>query len=323
MIKLLKYVLHLFLLLAVILIVFYFWASSPQYNVESYGKIVEYNKSAVVTNDSIFTIATYNIGYLSGLTNNKAIERPKALFESNLNRVKGVFKNIKADFIAFQEIDYAAKRSYFKDQQKELAGLGYRYAAQSVNWDKTYVPFPYWPPSMHFGKVLSGQSVLSKYKIIEHKRIVLDRVEDMPFWQDAFYLDRLMQIVTILVGSNEIKLINVHLEAYDRKTRAKHTGAVIIAYKKLSEKYPTLLVGDFNSDPDFENATIQAFLDLPNTACAVSDLSQNTFPSKRSKKRLDYIFYNTRFIEKISARIITETQDASDHLPVMMQFKLK
>ncbi len=313
-----------FLLLAMIaLAAFYFWASSPQYETKSYTKITGYGNNAAVANDSVLTIATYNIGYLSGLTNNKAVERPKDFVENNLKKAKDVFRTIGADFIALQEIDFAAERSYFIDQQKELAGLGYSFGAQVVNWDKTYVPFPYWPPSMHFGKVLSGQSVLSKYKIIEHERIVLDRVDDMPFWKDAFYLDRIMQVVTVLVGNKEIKLINVHLEAFDIKTRARQTEAVIAAYKELSEQYPTLLLGDFNSDPDYENAAIQKILDLPNTANAVTDLSEKTFPSKKSKERLDYIFYSTQFIEKISARVITETQDASDHLPVMLKFKLK
>lgn len=321
--KLYKVVIYFLILAMVSLVVFYFWASAPQYETKSYKKIVDYGNNTIIANDSVFSVVTYNIGYLSGLTNNKAVERPKDFVENNLKKVKDAFRTIEADFIALQEIDFAAKRSYFIDQQKELAGLGYSFAAQVVNWDETYVPFPYWPPSVHFGEVLSGQSVLSKYKIKEQERIVLDRVEDMPFWEDAFYLDRIMQVVTILMGDKELKLINVHLEAFDAKTRAKQTEIVIAAYKELSGQYPTVLLGDFNSDPDYENASIQKILDLPNTTCAVSDLSEKTFPSDQTEERLDYIFYNTQFIEKISARVITETQAASDHLPVMMKFKLK
>ena len=57
------------------------------------------------------------------------------------------------------------------------------------------MPFPYGLPSVNFGKVVSGQSILSKYSLSDYSRIVLERVEDNPFYRDAFYLDRLVQVV--------------------------------------------------------------------------------------------------------------------------------
>ena len=61
------------------------------------------------------------------MTNNLPLERPKYLFEENLNKVIYELKKIDADFIAFQEIDFASKRSYDINQQNEIAKLGYNF----------------------------------------------------------------------------------------------------------------------------------------------------------------------------------------------------
>ena len=44
---------------------------------------------------------------------------------------------------------------------------------------------------LHFGSMLSGQSILSKYPLKDHQRIILERVKDNPFYRDALYLERL------------------------------------------------------------------------------------------------------------------------------------
>ena len=57
---------------------------------------------------------------------------------------------------------------------------GFLEGAYAVNWDKRYVPFPYWPPVVHFGEMLSGQGVLSKFPILMNKKIVLQKPEENP-----------------------------------------------------------------------------------------------------------------------------------------------
>ena len=62
-----------------------------------------------------------------------------------------------------------------------------------------------------------------------------------------------------------------------------------------------------------------------NTGCAAFDPNtpQNTFSSASPTERLDYIFYNKKFINEIDAEILTQFDLASDHLPLLMKFKLK
>ncbi len=315
-----------FLLFSVLLfVVFYFWASAPNLSKDGYTSIIQHKHSDATPNDSILTIVTYNIGYLSGMTNNRAVHKPKELFTTNLQSVKENFRVYNPDIIAFQEIDYSAVRSYDIDQEEEIATLGYNYVAKGINWDKRYLPFPYWPPSMHFGKVISGQSVLSKFPVKEYQRIVLDRVQDIPFYRDAFYLDRLLQIVTVDVGGRDLVVMNVHLEAFDKTTRQKQMQKVIDVFIETSREKPTILLGDFNSDPRYENAAIQQL--LQNTTIGNAAFSEEsyemTFDTEQPLERLDYIFYTKKDIKYIEGKVLTQFGQASDHLPVAMKFSWK
>ncbi len=309
-------------ILVIVGILFYLWASSANYSSRYYSQLIEKNYPVSDNYDSVYSIITYNLGYLSGMTNNLPIPKPQVLFEENLSTVYSEFGKIDADIICFQEIDYHSNRSYFVNQQEELQKLGYKYAFQAINWDKKYLPFPYSPISLHFGEILSGQSILSKYPLQEIERIVLSRVASSPFYRNAFYLDRLAQVCKVKIDRRIVVIINVHLEAYDAPTRTNHANKVAELYFKYKDDYPVLLVGDFNSDIAFENATIHAILNLPEIKSVV-DIQEKTFPSVAPTTRLDYIFYNENFIELKSAKILTSLGVASDHLPVLMKFKLK
>jgi len=303
---------------------FFFWASSPNYAANEYSKITINNHDVKIKRDSIFSIITYNIGYLSGMTNNKAISKPKALFDTNLEKVKKEFKLLNADIIAFQEIDYASARSFEVNQQNEIADLGYNYVAQNINWDEKYVPFPYWPPSMHFGKVLSGQSILSKHPLKDLQRIVLERVKDNPFYRDALYLERLAQIATVTLENKNVIIINVHLESYDKTTREKQLDTIIYLFKKYNKKHPTILLGDFNSDVSYDNPAILKIFNVEYIGYAAFESNYDfTFSSAKPYKRIDYIFYSKNSIEMIDSKVLKQFGEASDHLPVEMKFKLK
>ena len=252
------------------------------------------------------------------------------LISWNVNGVRAIAKKgfldmldtLDADIICLQEIDFHSQRSYYVNQQDELQKLGYNYIFQAVNWDVNYLPFPYYPPSAHFGEVYSGQSILSKYKLEDVERIVLDRVGDSPFYRDAFYLDRLAQVSKTIIGGKTVVLINVHFEAFDATTRTKHAKRIVKLYNEFAIDYPVLLVGDFNSDIRFENAAIQLIMDIPGIKSAGPDKG-NTYPSLNPKVRIDHIFYNEEFIELKNAAVLNSFAEASDHLPVQMEFKLK
>ncbi|MCI2229134.1 endonuclease/exonuclease/phosphatase family protein [Polaribacter sp. MSW13] len=320
-----KYFVKFLLLLIVAAIVFFFWASSSTLDAKQYQVLSTNNKILKKTNDSIFSIVTYNIGYLSGMTNNLPVPKPKELFEKNLQTVLTETKKVNPDIIAFQEIDYNASRSYHVNQQNQIAKLGFKYTAQAVNWDKRYLPFPYWPISMQFGKVVSGQSIISKYPLKEHQRIVLSRVADAPFHRNAFYLDRLAQVVKVIINKQEVVLINIHLEAFDTATRANQFQEVLNLFNKYKDNYPTILLGDFNSSARNKEAIVQKMFAMSDVGSAAFNKENpaNTFNTENPFERIDYIFYTKNSIQYVSGKVLNQFKQASDHLPILMEFKLK
>lgn len=302
---------------------FFLWASSPNLNSQRYNRIIAPEESLSAANDSVFSIMTYNLGYLSGMSNNKAVERKKERFERNLQQVEEAIKRWSPDFLALQEIDFDSDRSFNLNQSRALSSLGFTYRGESVNWDKKYVPFPYYPVSTHFGKIISGQAVLSKYPILTLDRITLKRNDNNPFYYDSFYLDRLAQVAKIELNKETLVLINVHLEAYDKPTRDEQISQVITLYHQFANDYPTILLGDFNSDLENRQAGIKRLLELDGIGCAQPDPTVKTFDSESPTLRLDYIFYNRHFIEEVAAEVPDNFNTASDHLPLFMRFKFK
>ena len=323
--RFLKYLFRFLLLFIIAFVVFFFWASSSTLDESEYAKLIKADGFQIPENDSIFSVITYNIGYLSGMTNNRPIAKPKSLFDDNLQKVISEIQKIQPDIMAFQEIDYDASRSYNINQEEEIANVGYGFRARTINWDENYIPFPYWPFSMHFGKVVSGQSIISKYPLKDIQRNVLQRVADAPFHRDAFYIERLAQVVKVVLNGKEVVLINVHLEAFEKETRANQFEEVLTIFNQYKNKYPTILLGDFNSRARDEQAVIQKMFKMTEVGSAAFNLEnlENTFDTKAPFERIDYIFYTKNSIDYISGKVLNEFGQASDHLPVFMEFKLK
>jgi len=320
-----------------LVVVFYFWGSSSNYFEKDYNKTVTFYKNPPKTDHDTLMVLTYNIGYLSGMTNNLPVERPESLYADNLKNAISLFNKLDPDFIGFQEIDFNAERSFSINQFRKIAmGAHYNYGAKAVNWDKKYVPFPYGLPSVNFGQVYSGQAILSKYPIVDNEREVLIKPENNPFYYNAFYLDRVAQIAKIKLNKTDLIIINVHLEAFDVPTREKQAITLLKIYRKYADDYPVLIIGDFNSTPPNAShpyeieETIALILSEPGIKSAISDslylateTQQFTFNSRNPDIKIDYIFYNSARIKEIDARVVGEANEISDHLPLEMHFVLK
>ncbi|MDV3347543.1 endonuclease/exonuclease/phosphatase family protein [Leptothoe sp. LEGE 181152] len=316
--------------LALVLVVFYGWATSGSYPRDKYTEILTYDVEASAAEENTLSLVSYNIGYLSGLTNQEAVERPKSLFDGHLESAIATLRSLNPDIIAFQEIDIASKRSYNVNQLDALANaLGLANAGLAINWNKNYVPFPYWPISAHFGKIVSGQAVLSRYPIVENNRIVLEKVASRPFFYNAVYLDRLAQVTQVDINGRALIVINVHLEAFDNPTRFNQTHTVRQMAETYAKEYPVLLVGDFNSAvnrPEEGERSIEVLAESGAFSSALPREQwpdQPTFPSEPPEHKLDYLFYTPESIELTATRVIPEVGTASDHLPLMMTFTLK
>lgn len=310
--------------LFVSIVILFFWAQQPCLNPKDYTKVKKHNNIPIKT-DSTLLVASYNIGYLSGMTNNKAIRAKEYLYNKNLNSAIKHLKNLNADIVAFQEIDFNSQRSYHVNQNTVISDSLFAYSASAVNWDKKHVPFPYWPISVQFGEILSGQSVVSKYKIDNNERIVLQKVKDKPFYYNSFYLDRLAQIVEIKHPIKDITVINIHVEAFDQKTRIAQLKNVLKLAKEKAKKGAVILLGDFNSDPNYKNAACKMFLNddvFEVTDSITGTHYKKSYPSAKPSERLDYIFYTKKDFINEKSDVLNDFGLISDHLPVIARLKI-
>lgn len=314
---------------------FYFWASSGFNNPDQYDQVITYNKKFKFDNDTL-SVMTYNIGYFSGMTNNLPVDRKKTLFKDNLQKSISLLRPYDFDFIGLQEVDFNSARSFHYNQFDSLGKyLNFHQGAYAVNWDKLYVPFPYFPIKFHFGSIYSGQGLLSKIQLISNELFVLDKPINAPFYYNAFYLDRILQINKVLIGKDTLVIMNVHLEAFDKETRELQAEKVLKVFNSYANNLPVILMGDFNSRPTFgserteDESTIKIFFDNPLIDEAISkerylkDESRfYTFNTAKPYERLDYIFYNKNKIQKINSDVLRKAKTISDHLPVWMSFTL-
>lgn len=308
-------------------ITFYFWAKSSVLSEVNYNQDIAYQVESPRKNDSIISVMTYNVGYLSGMTNNLAVRPSQDFYHQNETAILAKLKSTTPDLVGFQEIDYNSKRSYHTDQHTLIGQELYPYTVKSVNWDKRYVPFPYYPLKVHFGKVLSGQSMMSKYPLENSKRIVLEEVASQPFYYKALYLNRLLQVATVKHPLGAITFMNVHAEAFDQATRKAHIDFVYERFWEAAQKGPVILVGDFNSDPNYENSAILKFLADERIGHAASGtvsgtILPRTYPSNNPKERLDYIFFTLSDFELVDSKVVSTYETISDHLPCIAKLRI-
>jgi len=311
------------------------YISAPNWPVADYDNLVTYESlppgpdSPKQLSPKQLSVVSYNIGYLSGLTNQQAVERDQTLYESNQVTAVEALAARSPDILALQEIDFDAYRSFNVNQQEAVSmALGMAFGAIAVNWDKRYVPFPYWPPQTHYRQVISGQAILSRYPIRRNERLVLEQVPTNPFYYNALYLDRIAQVSEIDVSGQSLIVINVHLEAFDAPTRTRQTQVVRDLAEGYAQDFPVLLLGDFNSslnrDESEDSHSIQILLDSPVLATAPPPQAEGfTFPSDQPQYRLDYIFYTPATLEVVDAEVVAAAAQASDHLPIQAQVRLR
>lgn len=322
--RVLKWFLVAVLIFILAFLAFYLWSS----NGSSTQKLMLVHQTVEKSNanDSAITIMTYNVGYLSGMTNNSASWKDEALTINNYHKLVNLLKDETPDLLCFQEIDYHSKRSNWMDLHDSLATRFYPWSLKAVNWDNNYVPFPYWPPRVHFGRILSGQSIMSIWELKDPHREVLEKVKSNPFYYNAYYLDRLLVSTKVEHPVKEFWLMNIHAEAFDTITRNEQLANVYADFKSKSSELPVIITGDFNATPESGEPGLQLFLNDTTIGCAAYHPESSnyfTFSSGDPEERIDFIFYTKKDFVELFGRVPNEFGEISDHLPVTAVLKFK
>jgi endonuclease/exonuclease/phosphatase family metal-dependent hydrolase len=250
---------------------FLLWASAGRQSPGTFdGPVHDYGAGTDESAEpgSSLVVMTWNIAYAHGPgsegTGYSILPEDEAA--ARLARIGNVIRDSGADVALLQEVDFDSDRSHRVDQLEALARYtGLRYAARAVTWRARYVPFPYWPPSGHWGRMESGGAVLSRYPVKTNSVTLHPKPDAYSLIHNAFYLFRYSQVVTIRRGGRELRVVNSHLDAYDRPNREEQAKALAIGVRDLvSSGGVDVLGGDMNAPPP-EAALLHAFPDEPGT----------------------------------------------------------
>lgn len=241
--------------------------------------------------NATFRVMTYNIHHGEGIDST-----------IDLKRIAAVIQETGADIVALQEVDRGVERTNKIDIMTELSDLtGMAYA---------------------FGKNIEyqggdyGNGFLSRFPILEEKNHHYAMIR--PGEQ------RGLLCLVLEVRGREIVVMNTHIDYRPEDTeRLMNVDEILLLVRTFSPR-PVILCGDFNDTP--ESRTIAklsgAFVDT----WTLEEIGEGfTYPTAGPKKRIDYVFSsrdNTSVpaLRGISARVIHS--EASDHLPVLVEFEL-
>jgi len=295
---------------------------------------------------SSIKVMTWNISYAYGIGSEGKNYQSKSRdhYINHLEKIAETIREQNADVVLIQEIDFAGKRSYDIDQLKFLAEkTGLVYGARAKSWRAGYVPFPYWPPSEHFGKLDSGGAVLSRFPIKQNLVSLYPRLKEQPWWYRYFYPLRYHQMVDVLINNQSYWLANLHFEAFNQVARFREAKKLANQMDSFNRGNLLAVGGDFNTTPseakkrnEFGDHTDDSYVGDDtlglfrsvhkfSEAIQIDDYVANearyfTFPSTVPNRRLDYIFVNksNRFFD---GRVV-DAGDVSDHLPFMVKIEL-
>lgn len=219
-----------------------------------------------ITNDSIITLLTWNLGY-GGLgaesdffysdggillSAGKMVRTPKVHVEKN---VAGVLKTIAehdVDIYLLQEVDFDSKRSYHINQFSEIEKILPNYSSiMATNYKVGNVPTPVLEPWNTYGTTFSGLGTFSKFEPQKSTRFQLPGTFSWP--NKLYLLDRCAaQHRYPLQNGKELIVYNIHNSAYDRDGSIKKVQMEYLRKQWLAEyEQGNYLVigGDWNQCP--------------------------------------------------------------------------
>lgn len=339
--SLFTYFFSLVALLAVSIGIFVYWAVGDQLPKRSQLPIDAPYAEAIIPQSAPeeLVVVTYNMGHGQGVKDHAEDYRDKPTTMTHLTKVAEAINRMNADIVMLQEVDIDSQRTYRVDQVKYIQErTKHAYVACANLWEKNYLPFPYWPPVHHLGYMRMANCILSRYPLKNQERIVFDKPESNPFWYNFGYIDRGIQRVDVTIGTKNLTLLNLHLDAWENLAREKQIKVVNEYLGELN--YPVIIGGDFNTVPadasmksgfvddpgvDYSNEqTLTWFIanvkDIKAPAFTMAhetDFDRFTFRSDSPNRLLDHIFLVGPSLSFSSYRVVKEAGTASDHLPVM------
>lgn len=238
-----------------------------------------------------FQVMTYNIHHGKGSDG-----------KLNLERIASVIEKSGADFVSLNEVDREfSRRSNHMDQISWMA--------QELNMISAFGPAITFKKKGSEGLRQYGNAFLSKYPILADENHLL--------YPTGMEGRSLLEVHTQFHGK-VLKMFVTHLSL---NPLTRHKQIDFITHKILGESNPVILMGDCNMKPGTESwgKITQYLQDVCHMAFAGP---LPTYPSKKPKSQLDYIFVSDH-LHLSSIEVVETNPLASDHLPLKATLVVK
>jgi len=250
--------------------------------------LISYNTKAQIFIDSSKIIKVLSFNILHGKT---------MTGDFNLDAIAKVIIDANPDFVALQEVDYKTNRAKKYDLVTELG------------WRVKMAPI--YARAMHYDSGEYGEGVLSKHTFLSTRNVPLPYIPgDEP--------RAALEVTTVLPSKDTISFIGTHLDHLELDTnkimQAKEINKVF-----SKNKYPTILAGDLNAEPNSNTMNIleglwQASYDKTNP--------EPTFSSENPTKKIDYVLFYPKHRWKVLNRQTICDTIASDHCAYLVTLHL-
>lgn len=233
-------------------------------------------------------VMTYNIHHGEGLDG-----------KVDLLRIAELIQREGADIVALQEVDKGVGRTARRDFPAELAALTGMTCVFSNNF------------SYQGGEY--GNAVLSRFPVV--------RVTNTPYQMLRTGEQRGLLQLVLDVRGRELVFMNTHIDYRpDDAERWLNVGEIETCVQSYAGR-PIILCGDFNTTPE-SRVYRRLHERLDDTWARVGQGDGLTIPAQKPTQRIDYIWI-ARDQSLMPLRIWVPQSDASDHLPVVAEFRFR
>jgi endonuclease/exonuclease/phosphatase family metal-dependent hydrolase len=201
------------------------------------------------------TITSWNIGYAAMdadadffMDGGKMVRNTEPQVRQNIQNIAAALQKIHSNIFLLQELDIAARRSYYVNQFGLIQDYLLDYQGYfALNFSTLYVPVPIHNP---IGKVEAGIGVFSHWQPYNVERYAYPNYDGVPTkW---FNLQRCFMVCRFaLAGQKELVVVNTHNSAFDNGDG--RMGEAMMLKEFLHDEYAkgnyVIAGGDWNQTP--------------------------------------------------------------------------
>ena len=234
---------------------------------------------------------------------------------ARLRRIADVIRNVDADVVVLNEVDFDAGWSYGVNQARFLAeATGYPFRVEQRNFD-VRTPVESWA---------FGNALLSRFPIERTGWVELPGYSALEEWVVG---SKEAAVVVLTTPGGRLAVLPVHLSFRSEDTRL--AAVPVLDSVATALEPPLVLAGDFNTAPPgwpevADTTAVGRLLELGWTsprATASPSPGELTFPTYAPVESRDWILAELP-VRMLESRVVEGVATLSDHAPIVAELSL-